>query len=78
MNRSTYLLDGPLCSLIEARRGMIEAMARDLVRQGALGSDREAIMALTGRYRVFDVAMLAGEARMVAYQEIVAREMGQP
>ena len=28
-------------------------------------------------YRMVDVAILAGEARMVAYQAIVAKEMGE-
>jgi hypothetical protein len=72
----TFLLEGPLCALIEARRDLIERMAKDLVALGALGSDREAVMALTGRYKAYDVAILAGEARMVAYQEIVGQEMG--
>jgi hypothetical protein len=73
----TYLLDGPLMALIEQRQALIEKMAKDLVRDGALGSDQEASRALFGKYRMLDVALLAGEARMLAYQEIVAREMSK-
>jgi hypothetical protein len=33
---------------------------------------------LAGGYSTIDVAILASEARMLAYQEIVAREMSKP
>lgn len=73
-----YLLDGPLMALIESRQALVEKMAQDLIREGALGSDQEASRALFGKYRLLDVALLAGEARMLAYQEIVAKEMSKP
>jgi hypothetical protein len=66
-----------LSNVIAHRKDMVEKMASDLIAMGApLTSDRAAIMALTGRYRTLDVALLAGTARMVAFQECVAKEMG--
>jgi hypothetical protein len=75
-----YLLEGPLCGLIEARRDLIERMAKTLSdNPEGLSSDRDAIRVLVANgYGFANAAILAGEARMVAYQEIVAREMSQP
>lgn len=75
--RKTFLLDGPLITTINRRRDTIERMAEDLVRSGeSLTSDRDAVRVLLARgYSTIDVAILAGEARMVAFQHIVAREM---
>ena len=74
----SYLLNGPIMTTTDRRKESIERMAADLVEAGALGSDQEACRALFGRYPMVDVALLAGEARMLAYQEIVAREMSKP
>lgn len=63
---------------LSRKEAMIRDMADDLTRLGALGSDRDAVRALTGHYPLVDIMMLAGEARMVAFQEVVAREMGKP
>jgi hypothetical protein len=74
--QKTFLIDGPLMTTIERRKHVIERMANDLIEAGALASDQEAVRLLSNRgYSLFDVALLAGEARMVAYQEIVAAEM---
>lgn len=79
----SFLLDGPISTTAERRQEAIERMASDLVEacdQGAvevLGSDQEACRMLFGRYRMVDVALLAGEARARAQQEIVGREMSR-
>ena len=74
-----YLLDGPICGLIPARAAMIERMAETLsANPEGLASDRDAVRVLfDAGYGIANSAILGGEARMVAYQEIVAREMGE-
>lgn len=58
---------------------MIEAMAKDLLHYDALNSDLDGMMCLTGRgYSAFEAGLLLKEARAVAFQTIVAREMGEP
>lgn len=75
----SYLLDGPLMTTIERRRHIAERMAKDLIAAGALASDQDAIRLLHTRgYALLDVALLAGEARMLAYQEIIGQEMSKP
>jgi len=79
MTATPFLLDGPLMTAIERRRTVTERMAKDLIEAGALSSDQEAIRFLhRAGYPMLDVALLAAEARMLAYQEIVAREMSAP
>lgn len=75
-----YLIDGPLMTTIERRNAVCTRMARDLAASGEdLTCDRDAVRVLMARgYPTLDVAILAGEARMLAYQEIVAREISQP
>lgn len=75
----TYLLEGSLAGLIERRRSLIERMAETLVdNPEGLATDNDAVRILQWKgYRMVDVAILAGEARMVAYQAIVAKEMGE-
>jgi hypothetical protein len=74
-----FLIDGPLMTTIERREAVTRRMAKDLIRIGALASDRDAVRALLGNgYSTVDVAILAGEARMLAYQEIVGAEMSKP
>jgi len=76
----SFLIDGPLMTTIERRKALTERMAKDLIRLSApLESDREAVRALLAHgYSTIDVAILAGEARMVAFQDVVAREMSEP
>jgi len=76
----TYLMDGPLCALPARRQALIERMAETLhARPDGLSGDREAVRVLLSEgFATIDVAMLVGEARMLAYQEIVAREMSKP
>lgn len=80
MGMMSFLIDGPLMTTIERRTAVCERMARDLAASGEdLTCDRDAVRVLMARgYLTLDVAILAGEARMLAYQEIVAREISQP
>lgn len=76
-----YLIDGPMMTTIERRRDVAVRMAKDLVVSGEpLACDRDAVRVLMAKgYHTLDVAILAGEARMIAYQEmVVAREMSKP
>lgn len=77
----TFLLDGPLMLAVERRQALVKRMAKDLMAKcpEGLANDREAVRALFHLgYSTVDVAILAGEARMLAYQEIVAAEMSKP
>ncbi len=76
----TYLMDGPLCGLPARRKKLIEEMADTLrKRPDGLACDRDAVrVLLSSGFATIDVEMLVGEARMLAYQEIVAREMSEP
>ena len=76
---NSFLLDGPLMSTFERRKAMIDRMAKDLVADGhGLLTDRQAKAALSAQgYNRIDVEILAGEARMVAFQNVVAREMSE-
>lgn len=80
MNAKPFLIDGPMMRTIERRKDTLRRMATVLVNSGeALISDRDAVRVLLARgYSTVDVAILAGEARMLAYQEIVATEMEKP
>ncbi len=78
--KKSFLIDGPIMTTIERRKDTIEEMAKVLFASGqALQSDRDAVRVLLAKgYPTLDVALLAGEARMLAYQEIVAREISEP
>lgn len=75
-----YLLSGPDHQALARRQATLIRMKAHLVRYpNALGSDQAAIAMLVGNgFTTIDAAILAGEARMLAYQEIVAREMSKP
>jgi hypothetical protein len=76
---NSYLLEGSLSGLIQRRPELIERMAKTLVEYPeGLASDSDAVRILRWKgYAPFDVALVAGEARSVAYQAIVAREMSE-
>jgi hypothetical protein len=60
------------------RRALVERMAADLVRYDALGNVEDSIRSLFGRgYATSDIHMLLDDARQVAFQEIVAKEMAK-
>jgi hypothetical protein len=69
----------PLIKYQERRKDLIERMAADLVRFDAAHNEADAIRSLYGRgYEIRDVVVLINEARMVAFQTIVARELMEP
>jgi hypothetical protein len=74
----TFLLDGPLMTTIERRRETTERMAKELIQHQALANEQDSERLLIAQgYSAIDVAILASEARMLAFQEIVAEEMSK-
>lgn len=75
-----FLIDGPLMTTIERRQAMTKRMAEELIASGlGLVTDRDAVRVLLAkRYHHIDVAILAGEARVVAFQSVVESEMAKP
>lgn len=62
-----------------SRAELTEAMAKDLIRFGTANDERDAIRSLFGNgYAMPDIIMLLDDARALAFQEIVAREMSRP
>jgi hypothetical protein len=61
------------------KQAVLTGMAKALAESGeALVTDRDAVRVLLAKgYHTLDAAILAGEARMLAYQEIVAAEMAK-
>lgn len=80
MGLKPYFIDGPLMLAIERRKAVLDRMTIDLIQSGEnLTCDRDAVRVLMALgYPNLDVAILAGEARMLAYQEVVAAEMSRP
>lgn len=71
------LVDGPLIETTP-RREIVEKMAKDLIRFGAVANEQDSIRSLFGNgYSMVDIVMLIDDARQVAMSEIVAREMGK-
>ena len=75
-----YLMEGPLLCLADRRQAMVARMAETLKAAGCdLGCEDDVVHVLrTQGYSAIDVAILAGDARAVAFQDVVAREMAQP
>lgn len=73
------LLDGPLLDPRARRENVVRRMADDLVALGVTGDKPDVIRALLSQgYPSFDVARLWEDARQVAVQAAVAREMSAP
>lgn len=71
------LVDGPLIET-KPRRDVVQKMAADLIRFGAVENEQDSIRSLFGNgYSMVDIVMLIDDARQVAMQEIVAKEMGK-
>lgn len=69
-------LDDAVKVLAPRRRELVERMAKDLIRYESYVTEPDAIRSLFGRgYSMPDIVMLIDDARMVAFQEIVAKEM---
>lgn len=72
-------IGGPLMEAHVRRQAMVQRMAADLIRYDAAQNEQDAIRSLYGRgYAIADVMMLVDDARMLAFQEIVAKEMTKP
>lgn len=75
--RNYPLFDGAL-ALAGERRDRVEKMAADLIRLDALANEEDAVRALFGNgYSTSEIYMLLDDARYLAQQEIMAREMSQ-
>lgn len=76
-----HLVSGPppgSCDRAQCE-ALVRRMAADLVATDSFASERDAIRILMAkRYRALDVAVHADNARQVAMQTVVAREMSQP
>ncbi len=71
------LLDGPLMTAHKRRRIMIEQMAEHLVQADAFRERDDAISVLREKdYPRFDIFAFVDEAIALAFQDVVAREMG--
>jgi hypothetical protein len=74
-----FLIDGPLLQAPERRAMLIEYMAADLLETGAFVDRSESEKQLhRDGYLCLDVMILVDDARQVAMQEAVAREMSEP
>jgi hypothetical protein len=72
----TFLVDGPLMTARERSNRVTERMAADLLRTNTVLNREDAVRMLrTAGYSIFDVHLLVDDARAVAFQEIVAKEM---
>jgi hypothetical protein len=73
------LVDGPLADTQSPRDAIVEKMANDLVRAGNPGNERDAMRTLRDQgYYAADIIMCIDDARQVAMQGVVAREMSEP
>jgi hypothetical protein len=76
--RERHLRIVPLVTKVMERNAKIEAMARDLILENAIGDRCDAIRALHKfGYPAFDIHVLVEEAQAAAFQELVAKEMGE-
>jgi hypothetical protein len=73
-----FLIDGPLLLAPERRALLIEHMAADLLETGAFVDRSESERQLhRDGYPCLDVMILVDDARQVAMQDVVAREMSR-
>lgn len=72
-----YLIDGPLMTTPERRAARVEAMAFLLRQTNAYADRGDAVRFLMARgFSTLDILLLVDDARQVAVQDVVAREMG--
>ena len=73
---TTYLVDGPLMTTEARKQQVAEQMASHLLDTNTVLNREDAVRMLrTAGYSIFDVHLLVDDARAVAFQEIVAKEM---
>jgi hypothetical protein len=73
-----FLPDGPLAAARAAREATVHAMAADLIRFESFHTTSDAVRSLMGHYKAMEIALYADDARQVAMQGVVAREMMKP
>lgn len=62
--------------LLNTRRAdLVARMAARLIECGTYSSESDAMRSLVGNYAIADIMMLIDDARQVATQEAVARDM---
>lgn len=72
------IVDGTLIDKAP-RSELVKRMAADLIKYDAVGNEQDSIRSLFGRgYSMVDIVMCIDDARQVAMQEVVAREMARP
>lgn len=72
----TFLLDGPLMTAHERKRQVTKAMAELLWAYPDVVCREDAVRVLrSAGYSMFDVDLCVDNARALAFQPIVAREM---
>lgn len=71
------LIDGSLVPLRHRHQELAQRMADDLVRLDAFQQERTAIRVLfeSRQYKMLDIMALIDDARQIAMQDAVAREM---
>jgi hypothetical protein len=80
------LVDGAVVHPTVSRSDVVKAMAARLVEKDAFRNEGDAIRCLMWRdplnghteFSPYDVMVLVDDARQLAMQEMVAREMGKP
>ncbi len=73
---TSYLIDGPIMTTPERRQALVDRMAKDLAAGQVFLDMDDSVRALRGwGYSMIDVALLVADARMVAFQDLVAKEM---
>jgi hypothetical protein len=79
MKPALRLIDGPLLDPAIRGKDVAIRMAKDLIAYDAFRVEADAIRSLMNRgYSPFDVLRYVDDARQVAMQDIVAREISAP
>lgn len=74
------LIDGSLVPLRQYHQDLTQRMADDLVRFNAFSNEQDSIRSLYGtrQYKMVDIMALIDDARQIAMQSVVAKEIGAP
>jgi hypothetical protein len=78
MSVVNFLLNGPIMTAPERREALLERMAKDIAAYHVCADRQDAVRVLHQLgYDVTDIHVLVDDARQVAMQDIVAREMSE-
>lgn len=76
---NSLLPDGSLIKARAERAATAKKMAADLVRHNAFANESDALRCLMAlSYPPLQIALLLDDARQIAMQDVVAREMMEP